>query len=122
MNGKGDRNRSNTQAYRDGWDRVFSEPQAKAFTIERRLDRTIPDFRRAVESIQSGFAETAMFADPDEPLTEHQKFAIAYAAGVRFTSTYENGVLTMTTEPCGIVHDGRRWVVTRKAKPQGDDP
>lgn len=43
MNGKGDRNRSFTQAYRDGWDRIFDP---LGFTVPPRrcqaCNRNIP--------------------------------------------------------------------------------
>lgn len=38
QNGKGDRNRSNTRAYREGWDRIFGDKKREA-TRKRRNDR-----------------------------------------------------------------------------------
>ena len=47
MNGKGDRNRSNSNAYREGWDRIFGEKQVRVPTdlLERvgRYFRDHPD-------------------------------------------------------------------------------
>lgn len=57
-------------------------------------------------------------ADPHQ-LTDEQKFSVAVAAGVRIeSSSYVDGKLTLTTEPCGVVHDGRGFQVYVKAKRQ----
>ena len=55
MNGKGDRNRSNTQAYRDGWDRVFSKPDKRHYE-EPAIRLPIPEVE-SLDGIEIGFAE-----------------------------------------------------------------
>lgn len=45
-------------------------------------------------------------------LSEEQKFSLAVLGGARIESTsYQDGKMTFTTEPCGIVHDGNRFCV-----------
>lgn len=49
--------------------------------------------------------------DPSH-LSEEQKFALAILSGARIeSSSYQDGKLTFTTEPCGIVHDGNGFCV-----------
>ena len=123
MNGKGDKNRSISQEYRDGWDRVFGEPDRfdrLAFTLDYNLEQA-PLLDKIVKRSHEGLIETAASAVPDKPLTNDQQFAIAVLAGARFSSTYDDGKMVMTTEPCNVVHDGRQWVVTSMARPQGDN-
>jgi hypothetical protein len=60
----------------------------------------------------------AQTINPDDiELTEAQKFSLAIMAGANIeTSKYENGRLTMTTEPCGVVKVGNQWQVYTKAR------
>jgi hypothetical protein len=53
-----------------------------------------------------------------QKLTDSQRFAIAFLAGVEVESAVVNGELTLTTAPCNVkVVDGK-WVVTcRNAEP-----
>ena len=52
-----------------------------------------------------------------EQLTEEQKFAIAYFAGVPLKSRYAEGKIFLVTEPCSIIIvDGKWQVFYRKTK------
>ena len=46
MNGKGSRNRSYGQAYRDGWDRIFGKDEAKAHFIDESFNCHLTSMKR----------------------------------------------------------------------------
>jgi hypothetical protein len=49
-------------------------------------------------------------------LTEEERWAAAFLAGVPIETQFENGTFTVTTDPCGVAYDGRQWFIYRKRK------
>jgi hypothetical protein len=49
-------------------------------------------------------------------LTEKERWAAAFLAGVPIETKFEGGKFTVTTEPCGVAYDGRTWFIYRKER------
>ena len=55
-----------------------------------------------------------LFGCKPMPLTKNERFIIAYFGGVKTYWVYEGTKASVTTEPCGIGWDGRRFIVIVK--------
>ena len=55
--------------------------------------------------------KTAAIKEKAEDLTEDERFAMAYSAGVKFRWLMVDGKMKGETEKCGIIKDGDKWVV-----------
>ena len=52
----------------------------------------------------------------EKSLTEEEKFAMCFCAGVPIKTEMEGGkMIIVTATPCAVIHDGRQWrVFTRE--------
>lgn len=80
-----------------------------------------PTVSRFTTKLVEEFYATAEKAIAKDILTDEERFAIAFAAGVPVTTQYQDGTFSMTTEPCAIVNVNRQWQIFRETQPQGDN-
>lgn len=90
------------------------------FTLEDVAEFALPDSLQRMEDVLRDTLEKAALSaskktNADE-LTEVEKFSLAYYAGVPFDfpKSPDSFKYTLRSKPCGIFHNGEKWVVTMR--------
>ena len=83
-------------------------PVVDAPELVERLDQYMAAMRENVKKN----VESAIKKERVEDLTDDEKFAMGYGAGVRIVNTIErDGKVVHKTEPFNIIKDGDEWIV-----------